>query len=212
LEIYSFERLPSTQRHLIDALRRGDIATPAAVFAREQYDGIGSRENRWEGARGNFFASFALSLEMLPEDLPLASASIYVSWLMKRTLADAGCACVWVKWPNDFYVEDKKAGGTVTHIVEKSLVWGIGINLKKAPKNFAVLQCRIDAEILFNMYVKRLENLPSWKQVFSEYEIEFERSRTYDVHTRLGRKSLKEARLCRDGSLLIEGRKVYSQR
>ena len=101
MEILSFESLPSTQTYLLEALRSGRVKAPVAVLALEQSAGVGSRDNEWSGGKGNFFASFAIRLEDLPDDLPLSSASIYFSFIMKKRLESMGEA-LWLKWPNDF--------------------------------------------------------------------------------------------------------------
>ena len=210
-DIYVFDRLPSTQRYLVDALKKNKITAPAAVICKEQTDGIGSRENQWEGMEGNFFASIAVPLSLLPEDLPLASASIYFSFLMKGVLQKEA-ESVWLKWPNDFYTESKKAGGTMTQKVGDILVCGMGINLKTAREPYGTLSLKTDARKVLECYLKALEKFPEWKQVFSEYRVEFEKSKGYSVHIENRRKSLENAQLCEDGSLLIEGKKVYSLR
>ena len=180
-------------------------------MAHEQYAGRGSRNNRWEGERGNLFVSFALPFSHLPSDLPLASASIYFSFIMKKIL-NGGGACVWLKWPNDFYIEREKIGGTITQKVKDSLVCGMGINLKTSPSGYRALACEISPETLFDSYLSKLLEFPEWKQVFSEYQIEFELSRPFSVHMGKKRQSLADAILCNDGSLIIEGKKVYSSR
>jgi len=210
-DIYLFETLPSTQRHLVEALKEKRITTPSAVICKEQSEGIGSRENRWEGMEGNFFASIAVPLALLPEDLPLASASIYFSFLMKQVLRKEAPE-VWLKWPNDFYIDAKKAGGTITQMVGDTLVCGMGINLKTAREPYGTLQLKTNAEDVLKCYLGVLERFPKWKQVFSEYRVEFEKSKGYSVHIENRRKSLENAQLCEDGSLLIEGKKVYSSR
>ena len=35
-----------------------------------------------------------------------------------------------IKWPNDFYIDDKKIGGTITNLSGKYVYCGIGTNLK----------------------------------------------------------------------------------
>ncbi len=210
-DIYVFDRLLSTQRYLVDALKKNQITAPAAVICKEQTDGIGSRENQWEGMEGNFFASIAVPLSLLPEDLPLASASIYFSFLMKGVLQKEA-ESVWLKWPNDFYTESKKAGGTMTQKVGDILVCGMGINLKTAREPYGALSLKTDARKVLERYLEALEKFPEWKQVFSEYRVEFEKSKGYSVHIENRRKSLENAQLCEDGSLLIEGKKVYSSR
>ncbi|OQX73069.1 MAG: biotin--[acetyl-CoA-carboxylase] ligase [Campylobacteraceae bacterium 4484_4] len=211
MEIYSFETLPSTQHYLVEKIREDALTVPVAVISKEQDSGVGSRENSWSGGEGNFFASFAVELKQLPEDLPLSSASIYFAFIMKKVLDELG-ERVWLKWPNDLYVDNEKVGGIITQKVKNSLVCGIGINLKKSPDGFRSLYSELSADFLLEKYLEALEKFPKWKQIFSEYRIEFEQSRRFSVHIENYQKSLQNALLCEDGSLLIEGKRVFSLR
>ena len=139
MEIHSFNTLPSTQTYLIEQLNEGSLKAPVAVMSLEQNYGIGSRDNSWSGGEGNFFASIAIDIAMLPEDLPLGSASIYFSFIMTQTL-EAVDKNIWLKWPNDFYLNDDKVGGTITKKVNETLVCGIGINLKNSQNGYRALQ------------------------------------------------------------------------
>ncbi len=192
-------------------LEKGTLQSPVAIIASEQSSGVGSRDNSWSGGEGNFFASIAIELEMLPQDLPLSSASIYFSFIMKQTLVLLG-ENIWLKWPNDFYLNDEKVGGTITQKVKDVLVCGIGINLKNTQNGYRALQCDITPETLLENYLGALEKFPKWKQIFSEYEVEFELSRKFSVHIENYQKSLIDASLCNDGSLIIGGKRVYSLR
>ena len=211
MEIVSFETLPSTQTYLIEQLQRGDLQAPVAVLALEQSDGVGSRDNEWSGGKGNFFASIAVRVDKLPDDLPLSSASIYFSFIMKKTLESLG-ENIWLKWPNDFYKHDDKVGGTITKKVNDVLVCGIGINLKNVQNGYRALQSDISPEHLLENYLFALWKFPKWKQIFSEYQVEFELSRKFSVHIENYQKSLSQATLCEDGSLLLGGKKVFSLR
>ncbi|RLA77429.1 MAG: biotin--[acetyl-CoA-carboxylase] ligase [Epsilonproteobacteria bacterium] len=211
MEIYSFEMLPSTQKYLLEKIRHTELSAPVAVIATEQYQGIGSRENSWSGGEGNFFASFAVDLSDLPKDLPLSSASIYFAFIMRQTLREKGEE-VWLKWPNDFYLGVEKVGGVITQKINQTLICGIGVNLKNSSNGFKSLYGDILAEPLLEKYLKKVEEFPEWKQIFSEYQIEFEQSRRFSVHIDNYEKSLQNALLCEDGSLLIEGKRVFSLR
>ena len=211
MEILSFSHLASTQKYLIEQLKIGTVQTPIAVITNEQTSGVGSRDNEWSGGEGNFFASIAIDLRDLPEDLPLATASIYFSYIIKQTLVNMG-ENIWLKWPNDFYRNDDKIGGTITQKVGDTLVCGIGINLKKSQNGYSALQSDISPRILLEKYLVSLQKFPKWKQIFSEYEIEFELSKRFSVHIENYQTSLSDAVLCDDGSLIIRGKKVYSLR
>ncbi len=196
---------------MVEAIQKKRLSPPVAVLAYEQNEGVGSRDNTWSGGEGNFFASVALKLEDLPQDLALSSASIYFSFIMKQILLELG-ENIWLKWPNDFYKNDKKVGGTITKKVNDTLVCGIGINLKNYQNGYSALQSDISPKILLEKYLLALEKFPKWKQIFSEYEIEFELSRRFSVHIENYQKSLGDALLCDDGSLIIGGKRVYSLR
>jgi len=211
LDILYFETLGSTQQYLTEAIHLKKIKAPIAILAKKQHSGVGSRDNEWAGGEGNFFASFALPLNALPDDLVLSSASIYFSYIMKKVLLEFG-ENIWLKWPNDFYLNDGKVGGTITKKVNDTLVCGIGLNLKKSQNGYSSLQSDISPQILLKKYIFALEKYPSWKQVFREYKIEFELSRKFSVHIENYQKSLGDAQLCDDGSLIIGGKKVYSLR
>jgi BirA family biotin operon repressor/biotin-[acetyl-CoA-carboxylase] ligase len=211
LEILSFKTLPSTQKYLLEQLEEGNLIAPVAVISLEQNAGIGSRDNSWSGGEGNFFASIAVALDDLPKDLPLESASIYFSFIMKQTLETLG-EDIWLKWPNDFFLNDEKIGGTITKKFKNTVVCGMGINLKNSQNGYRALECDISAQNLLTMYLEKMEKFPTWKQVFREYEIEFELSRKFSVHIENDKKSLSDATLCEDGSLIIEGKRVFSLR
>jgi BirA family biotin operon repressor/biotin-[acetyl-CoA-carboxylase] ligase len=206
-----FDTLPSTQTYLEEAIVSGQHTAPVAVLSKMQTGGIGSRNNHWSGGEGNFFASIAVKVEQLPEDLPFASASIYFAFLMKKTLKELG-ENVWLKWPNDIYCDYDKVGGCITKKINQTMVCGIGINLKNSLHGYKALQSDILPEILLQKYLFTLEEFPKWKQVFSEYKLEFGLSRVFLVHIENYQKSLADAVLCEDGSLIIEGRKVFSLR
>jgi len=219
LEILSFDTLPSTQIYLIEKLEREELTAPVSVLAYEQNAGVGSRDNSWSGGKGNFFASMAIDIAKLPDDLPLSSASIYFSFIMKKTLEKFD-ENIWLKWPNDFYMKDDKIGGTITKKINSVLVCGIGINLKNCENGYRALQSDISPKILLEKYLFELQKFPKWKQIFSEYEVEFELSRKFSVHIENYqhghengcRTSLADAYLCADGSLLLGGKRVYSLR
>ncbi len=211
MEIVYFDTLASTQKYLLEQLKKRSLQSPVAVIANQQHAGIGSRDNAWLGGEGNFFASIAIDLDNLPKDLSLSSASIYFSFIMKQTLLELGEE-IWLKWPNDFYVNDEKIGGTITQKYNNTLVCGIGINLKNSQNGYRALECDISAQNLLENYLDKLEKFPSWKQIFRQYEIEFELSRKFSVHIENYQKSLSDATLCEDGSLIIEGERVFSLR
>jgi len=210
LETVFFDRIDSTQKRLLQDLRLKKIEPPVAYVTRCQTDGIGSRNSRWIGCEGNLFFSFAIAKSALPADLPPVSASIYFGFLFKEELKSRGSK-VWLKWPNDFYLR-KKIGGCITQMSGDVLVCGIGLNLLHAPEGFEKLDVGVDPKELLEGYFSLLKSPPAWKQIFSKYRIEFQKSQKMQVHVGGRRVSLELAKLMPDGSITIEGERIYSLR
>jgi len=211
LKIVYLKSIDSTQLYIKQQLKKKHLTPPCAVYTRKQTNGIGSRDNSWNGLEGNLFLSFALSLKELPQDLKLESASIYFSYLLKEALHSFG-SDVWIKWPNDFYIKEKKIGGMITNIVDDTLVCGVGINLLNAPQGFEKLDVIISIEDLLEKYFLNIEKKISWKQVFSKYKLEFYKNQNFSTHTNNLRISLADAQLLEDGSVMINGERIYSLR
>ncbi|ADN08817.1 biotin--[acetyl-CoA-carboxylase] ligase [Sulfurimonas autotrophica] len=206
-----FKTLQSTQLYLKEQLKSKKLTPPVAVVANIQTDGIGSRGNLWTSQKGNLFLSFALDVNELPHDLKLESVSIYFSYILKEILNEYGSK-VFLKWPNDFYIDNKKIGGMITNIVDDTLICGVGINLIAAPKEFKSLDITINREILIETYFKNIEKKVLWKQVFSKYKLEFENNKEFFTHSDGKKVSLESSILESDGSLNINGERIYSRR
>jgi BirA family biotin operon repressor/biotin-[acetyl-CoA-carboxylase] ligase len=211
LQILYLESVDSTQKYLKELIKQNKVTLPLAVVAKKQTAGVGSRDNSWQGLDGNLFLSFALHVEDLAKDLKIESASIYFSYLLKETLKSFGSK-VWIKWPNDFYIDDKKIGGMITHVMEDKLICGVGLNLVDAPEGFSKLDVKISLNELLDKYFKTIKNNFSWKQVFSKYKLEFQRNQNFFTHKNHLRISLGEARLQEDGSIVVNGERIYSLR
>ena len=211
MEILWLNEIDSTQGYLIDALKNKRLKAPICVGATIQTSGRGSRGNSWIGEEGNFFISFAIERTSLPNDLKLESSSIYFAYILKEILENLGSA-VWLKWPNDFYLGEQKLGGLITNLVGDSLICGVGINLKNSPAPFATIDIEISPEELSNLYMSHLKSFPLWKQIFSKFQLEFERSKSFSTHSNNTTIELQDAVLCEDGSLECNGQRIYSLR
>ncbi|WP_024953847.1 biotin--[acetyl-CoA-carboxylase] ligase [Sulfurospirillum arcachonense] len=211
MEIKWFKHLPSTHKYLIESIKNQSIVAPLAVGVDFQSDGVGSRGNSWQGEEGNLYFSFCVKEEHLPKDLKLESISIYFSFLMKEVLAELD-SDIWIKWPNDFYIKNTKAGGVITTKVKDTIIGSIGINILHAPAQFATLDVQIVPKKLVELFIKKLKEKISWKNVFSKYKIEFQNSLGFTFHLEGKKLSLSDAKLLDDGSIEIENKRVYSLR
>ena len=206
-----FKTLPSTQVYLKEQLKKKALQTPVAVVADVQTKGVGSRDNAWTSHEGNLFLSFALDINVLPSDLKLESVSIYFSYLLKEVLAECE-SNIFLKWPNDFYIKNKKIGGMITNVVDNILICGVGLNLTTAPEGFETLDITINREMLIEKYWQKIEKKVLWKQVFSKYKLEFENNKNFFTHNKEMRISLESSTLESDGSLNVNGERIYSRR
>ncbi len=211
MQILWLDEVDSTQRYLVEALRSKRLSAPVAVTAVRQSAGQGSRGNSWHGLDGNLFLSFAIERSRLPKDLRLESSSLYFSYLLKETLEESGSA-LWLKWPNDFYLEDKKIGGAITNLIGETLICGIGINLKAAPEGFGILDIDIKQNMLLKSYFTKVGQMVSWKQIFSKYALEFDNNRDAFTHHDERKIALKDATLLNDGSIEFAGQRIFSLR
>ncbi|EAI7389895.1 biotin--[acetyl-CoA-carboxylase] ligase [Campylobacter upsaliensis] len=211
MQIICIEKIASTQLFLCEQIRKGEIKQNTAIYALEQTSGVGSRDNAWISSRGNLHLSFCVREEDLPSDLPLASVSIYFAYLLKDLLAQKGSQ-IWLKWSNDLYLNDKKVGGVMSHKIGEFVVCGMGLNLKFAPQNATFCDVEIEIKELVEEFIKVLEKKFLWKQIFSKYVLEFEKSKKFSVHYEGRLYALKDALLYEDGSILLANKRVYSLR
>ncbi|EAH5982926.1 biotin--[acetyl-CoA-carboxylase] ligase [Campylobacter upsaliensis] len=211
MQIICIEKIASTQLFLCEQIRKDEIRQNTAIYALEQTSGVGSRDNAWISSRGNLHLSFCVREEDLPSDLPLASVSIYFAYLLKDLLAQKGSQ-IWLKWSNDLYLNDKKVGGVMSHKIGEFVVCGMGLNLKFAPQNATFCDVEIEIKELVEEFIKVLEKKFLWKQIFSKYVLEFEKSKKFSVHYEGKLYALKDALLYEDGSILLANKRVYSLR
>ncbi len=211
MEIKKFKKLDSTHKYLIKNIKNSSLTPPIAIICDSQSAGIGSRGNVWKSLEGNLFLSFALNIKDLPKDLPQSAFSIYFSYILKLTLEELGSK-VWVKWPNDFYIEKLKIGGTISFLQKNVVIGSIGLNLSSIPPTFGALDIEISRDELLENYLKKLAQKIPWKQIFSKFSVEFHFNRDFSFNCGGGQKSLDNATLLYDGSISIDGKKVYNLR
>ncbi|WP_026804772.1 biotin--[acetyl-CoA-carboxylase] ligase [Aliarcobacter lanthieri] len=211
MEIIKLKEVDSTQNYIKDYIKVNGYKNPLCIFTTYQTNGIGSRGNSWIGEKGNLFFSFVMKKSDLPQDLPLQSASIYFTYILKIVLKDFGSK-VYIKWPNDFYFEDKKIGGAITTTTNELLYCGIGLNLVKVSNDYGNLDIRVDIDELLKIYFDKLDKKILWKQIFSQFKLEFTKSKIFQATIDGIKVSLEKAILNSDGSIQIEDKKVFSLR
>jgi BirA family biotin operon repressor/biotin-[acetyl-CoA-carboxylase] ligase len=205
LSIIYIEKIHSTQKYLIEKIKNNEITDPVCVWTDLQTDGIGSRNNRWLGKKGNLFFSFAYDISFF-YDVPLQSLSVYFGWLFKKTLNELGSKAV-MKWPNDIYLNEKKLlkiGGVLSSVTKNKIICGIGLNTKFAPSDeFGCLDIDIKNDKILKAFFNKIEKNILWKEVLEEFKTEFNKTKKlFQI----------SGELEEDGSLKINEKRMYSKR
>lgn len=123
------------------ALVRDSLAKLGMViFAEEQTHGRGQKNNQWQSEHGqNIMMSAIIDATWLSinEQFQLSCATaVACSDFFSKYAGDETC----IKWPNDLYWRDRKAGGILIENVIKGKIWekaivGIGININQVGFN-----------------------------------------------------------------------------
>jgi len=211
LEILYFDELNSTQNYLIESIKSGNLSVNNAVVALTQPKGVGSRNNSWISNKGDLTFSFAISSKDLPEDLPVSSASIYFGYLMKEVLKKYEKNII-LKWPNDIYINKRKCGGVVTYYFREIYIVGIGVNLVARDDSFGYIDAKDELFNILKSYFLLLNKAPKWQEIFSKFRLEFKNNFGFKVNTKGGKIDLSQARLCEDGSIIVDSERIYSLR
>ncbi len=126
----------STNNYAMGQVHAGLAAHGQAWFANEQWGGKGQRDKKWISAKGeNIIMTIVLKPDkVFNRNQFLFSASI--AGVCHRFFSAIAGNETYVKWPNDIYFGDRKAGGILIENVISGKEWkwavvGIGININQ---------------------------------------------------------------------------------
>jgi len=142
-KLYSFpavielESVDSTNEYAKKLLNKGDVEQGTIVIAKSQLWGKGQDGNFWESEPDK---NLTFSLILYPDFLP-AEKQFQLNKIVSLAICDFVKTIVEqnkvsIKWPNDIYVDDKKAAGilienTIAGNTLKTVVVGIGLNVNQ---------------------------------------------------------------------------------
>ena len=210
MEIKVFEILPSTQKYIINEIKNKYLKNEICILAKNQTQGIGSRENAWSGVKKGLYFSFAKKLENLPKDLKLESISIFFGFIFKEILMIEGSK-VWLKYPNDLYIDEYKIGGILCNIIDSFVVCGIGVNIESSEFKCIENNVIIDTNKILESYFNSIK-IYTWDLVFRKYKLEFHKNHHFSFHHKNKIISFKDAKLLDDGAIEVNGDILYSFR
>lgn len=138
--IHSFielESVDSTNNYAMARVHAGMASQGDMFFAHDQWAGKGQRGRTWASNRGE---NIILSLVLEPVFLPITqqfALSVAIALAAQDLFKQyAGAPDTSIKWPNDIYWRDRKAGGILIENSFKGDQWlfaiaGIGININQ---------------------------------------------------------------------------------
>lgn len=133
-------RVDSTNNYAMAQVHNGAARHGETYFALEQTAGRGQRGKKWMTAGGeNILMSTVLyPAPLLPADLPLLNMAVALGCynLLHHCTEEKKEGKITVKWPNDLYWNDRKAGGILIENGFQGSSWqfsivGIGLNINQ---------------------------------------------------------------------------------
>jgi len=130
------DSVDSTNNYAMALIKNGKSTGVKAVFAMEQTHGKGRRGRHWKSTKGNnIILSIPLQMQWLPVSQQF-QLSVAVSLGCYRLMSEYTPGNVFIKWPNDIFINDTKAGGVLIENIIKGTLWqwsviGIGLNINQ---------------------------------------------------------------------------------
>jgi BirA family transcriptional regulator, biotin operon repressor / biotin---[acetyl-CoA-carboxylase] ligase len=136
-ELFSIlDTVESTNNYAMAQVYAGLATHGQAWFAKEQWGGKGQRGKKWLSTTGeNIIMSIVLKPDAAFKDKPFYLSAL-VACVCRYFFAQLSNEIVQIKWPNDIYFRDRKAGGILieNNFSGKGWQWaiiGIGININQ---------------------------------------------------------------------------------
>lgn len=126
----------STNNYAMQQVHKGLAKHGVAYFAHEQFRGKGQRNKEWyTTAAENIILSVVLNTSSLQVSHP-CSLSFAMALAVYDFFKSYAVTNVSIKWPNDLYWRDRKAGGILIENIFRGKSWqwaiaGIGININQ---------------------------------------------------------------------------------
>ena len=181
------DTVDSTNNYAMEQVHGGLAKHGMAWFTKEQTAGKGQRGKSWSSEKGK---NIAMSIVLEPQKLQIVN-NFYLSAAVATTCFEffnsyAGEETK-IKWPNDLFWRDRKAGGILIENKYQGKIWkwavvGIGINVNQTKftdflnkpvslkqitgKTFKTVDL---AKELYDLLMKNLALLKSEEKVLAEY-------------------------------------------
>lgn len=134
------QSIDSTNNYATALVHAGMAQHGTVVFAHEQIKGKGQRGKQWQSQKGQ---NIIMSVIIAPARLNPTQSFVFsmaIATGVHRFFKNYVCNEVTIKWPNDIYWRDRKAGGILIENIRQGLQWkyaivGIGLNVNQTEFN-----------------------------------------------------------------------------
>ena len=139
-ELFSIlDTVDSTNNYAMAKVHAGLAKHGNAWFAKDQQSGKGQRGKQWHSAPGE---NIIMSIVVKPPNVFILHP-FYFNAIVANTchnFIEQYAGNVFIKWPNDIYLNDRKAGGILIENIYQNNKWkwavvGIGININQVSFN-----------------------------------------------------------------------------
>ncbi len=183
------DSVDSTNNYAMGRIHAGLAKHGMLWFTKQQTAGKGQRGKAWNAEKEK---NITISLVLEPDMLAIDSQfhlSAAVSLTIFEFFAVLAGDETKIKWPNDLFWRDRKAGGVLIENIFQGAVWkwaviGIGININQTKfdkflipavslkeitgKNYDTIEL---AKILHALLIKNLSNPQSFETTISQYQM-----------------------------------------
>jgi BirA family transcriptional regulator, biotin operon repressor / biotin---[acetyl-CoA-carboxylase] ligase len=130
------DSVDSTNNYAMAQINSGLAKDGMAYFALEQTAGKGQRGKQWQSGKGQnivLSAVFAVHKLQLPQPYIF---NMLVAYTVQQFFNELSGGYTKIKWPNDIYWNDRKAGGILIENIYTGKTWswavvGIGLNINE---------------------------------------------------------------------------------
>ncbi|MFC4263248.1 biotin--[acetyl-CoA-carboxylase] ligase [Ferruginibacter yonginensis] len=180
------DTVESTNNYAMRLVHEGLAKHGVAVFAYEQTNGKGQRGKVWMSNKGE---NITMSLILKPDKafaLHPFYFNAFIAITVRQFFAELAGEAVTIKWPNDIYWRDNKAGGILVENVMAGKNWkwavvGIGLNINQ--QNFE--ETLHNPTSLYNITQQNFDVLTLAKQLYQATLAAYQQLTTKDFYTLL---------------------------
>ena len=135
-DLLILDTVDSTNNYAMGMIKNGKAIDGAAVFAREQTGGKGRRGRQWISKKNdNIILSILIQMQWYAISQQFG-LSVAVALGCFDAMSQYVPGKVSIKWPNDIFINDTKAGGVLIENAIRGTLWqwaviGIGLNINQ---------------------------------------------------------------------------------